>query len=404
MMVIIMSQGLAPTRLNFAPIDAALQNSVTSGTLAGVVGMAATEDGMIYSGAYGTADVQAGTQMSPDTVFWILSMTKAVTAAACMQLIEQGRLGVDQLAADILPELAAPQVLEGFSDDGSPRLRPAKRPITVRHLLTHTSGYTYSLWSAALARYEEVTGTPIIFSGKNAGFNVPLEFDPGDRWQYGISIDWIGKLIEAITGQSLEIYFRENIFAPLGMTDTGFLIGSAQKKRLATAMQREEDGSLTPQPYEPSQRPEFFAGGTGLFSTPRNYMAFLQMLVNGGTFNGAQVLRPETVAAMMTNQIGDLTVEEMVSPLPTRSKSFDLFPGVPHKWGFSFDINEHPGPNGRSAGSAAWAGAMNTHYWIDPVKKVTGALFTQVWPFYDDQTVALFGDFERKLYNAINQG
>lgn len=332
----------------------------------------------------------------------VACVTMMMTLGHDMQLIEQGRVGVDQLASEILPELASPQVLEGFDGDGSPRLRPAKRPITVRHLLTHTSGYTYSLWSETLARYEQATGTPIVFSGKNAALNVPLEFDPGDRWQYGISLDWIGKLVEAVTGQSLEIYLRENIFAPLDMKDTGFLIGSEQKRRLATAMQREPDGSLTPQPYESPQRPEFFMGGTGLFSTPVDYMAFLQMLVSEGRFNGACILKPETVAAMMRNQIDDLNVEEMVSPVPAKSKSFDLFPGVPHKWGFSFDINEHPGPNGRSAGSAAWAGAMNSHYWIDPVKKVTGAIFTQVWPFYDDDAVSLFGEFERELYTALD--
>lgn len=383
----------------FEAVDALMRDGVEGGAVAGVAGLGATADGIIYEGAFG--DAAFGAPMSLDTVFWILSMTKAVTATACMQLIEQGRLGVDQAASDVLPELAFPQVLDGFDVDGTPRLRPAKRPITVRHLLTHTSGYTYSLWSEVLARYEKATGTPVIFSGKNAAFGVPLEFDPGERWQYGMSIDWIGKLVEAISGQSLEVYFRENIFAPLGMRDTGFLIGSEQKRRVAVAMQRQADGSLKPQPYEPPLRPEFFMGGTGLFSTPRDYMAFLRMLLNGGRLDGAQVLRPETVAAMMTNQIGEFNVARMCSTQPTRSMSFDLFPGTPHKWGFSFDINEHPGPHGRSAGSAAWAGAMNTHYWIDPVRKVTGALFTQVWPFFDDQVVALLNAFEQGLYKAI---
>lgn len=402
-----MTQSIAVSdnkQADFAPINTALYNAINTGVARGVVAMAATAEGIVYEEAIGQANVDTGSSMSPDTVFWILSMTKAVTAAACMQLIEQGRLKVDQLASDILPELAAPRVLEGFAADGTPQLRAAKRPITIRHLLTHTSGYTYSLWSEALKRYEEATGTPVIFAGKNASFGVPLEFDPGERWQYGMSIDWIGKLVEAVSGQSLEIYFRENIFTPLGMKDTGFLIGSQQKRRVATAFQRQTDGSLTPAPYEPPQRPEFFMGGTGLFSTPRDYMAFLQMFLHEGTFNGAKILKPETVAAMLSNQIGDLNVEKMVSPLQSRSRDFDLFPGVPHKWGFSFDINEQPGPHGRSAGSAAWAGALNTHYWIDPVKKVTGAVFTQVWPFYDEQIVTLFNTFEQHLYRAIDHG
>jgi len=317
-----------------------------------------------------------------------------------MQLIEQGKLHLDRPVQEILPELANPQVLTGFSADGVPMLRPARRPITLRHLLTHTSGYTYSLWSESLARYEQITGTPAIFSGKNAAFSVPLEFDPGEKWQYGMSIEWVGKLVEAISGVSLAAWFHDNIFAPLGMADTGFIIKEEQLSRVATAAQRETDGSLVAMPYHPPQQPEFFMGGTGLFSTPRDYMVFLQMLLRGGTFNKVEILRPETVAAMMTNQIGNLNVEKMVSPYPARSQNFDLFPGMQHKWGFSFDINPQPGPFGRSAGSAAWAGALNTHYWIDPVKKITGALFTQVWPFYDDRVVTLFNQFEQGLYQA----
>ncbi|OBR49212.1 serine hydrolase [Paraburkholderia tropica] len=381
-----------------------MDDAIRNGVAPGVVAIAATPDGIIYEGAFGNAGLDDDAPISPDTVFWILSMTKAVTAAACMQLIEQGRVQVDQPAAEILPALASPQVLEGFASDNTPLLRPATRPITVRHLLTHTSGHTYSLWSEALARYEEVTGTPVIFSGKNAAFDIPLEFDPGERWHYGISLDWVGKLVEAVSGQSLDVYFRENIFSPLGMKDTGFLIGSEQRRRLATAAQRQPDGSLLSQPYEPPQRPEFFMGGTGLFSTPRDYLAFLRMLLQGGSLGGVRILKPQTVAAMMSNQIGDLNVEKMVSPRPARSNDFDLFPGMKHKWGFSFDINAQPGPFGRSAGSAAWAGALNTHYWIDPVKQVTGALYTQVWPFYDDQVVGLFNRFEKSLYQAIEKG
>lgn len=388
----------------FDATDQLLDQAVASGVAPGVVAMAATADGVVYRGARGQAGLLDSSPMTADTVFWVLSMTKAVTAVACMQLVEQGRLRIDQPASEILPELAAPQVLEGFAEDGSPRLRPAARPITVRHLLTHTSGFGYSLWSEALTRYEQVTGTPILFSGKNAAFGVPLEFDPGDRWQYGMSLDWVGKLVEAVTNQSLEIYFRENIFGPLGMKDTGFLIGSGQRARAASAAQRQLDGSLAPAPYEPPQRPEFFMGGSGLFSTPNDYMAFLRMLLRGGALNGARILDPATVTTMLSNQIGELDVQKMVSPFPARSKDFDLFPGTRHKWGFSFDINAQPGPNGRSAGSAAWAGALNTHYWIDPVKQVVGALFTQIWPFFDDQVMGVFNTFERHLYQAIDKG
>ncbi|MDC6134507.1 serine hydrolase, partial [Burkholderia gladioli] len=160
--------------------------------------------------------------------------------------------------------MKAPQVLEGFDAAGQPRLRPARRAITVRHLLTHTSGYTYSIWSEALGRYEQVTGMPDIGYSLNGAFAAPLEFEPGERWQYGIGMDWVGKLVEAVTDQSLEVAFRERIFAPLGMRDTGFLIGSAQKRRVATLHRRQADGSLRPEPFETNQRPEFFMGGGGL--------------------------------------------------------------------------------------------------------------------------------------------
>ena len=386
-----------------APIDAVLRGGVKTGAVAGVAAIAAIPDGVVYNGAFGKADVRAGTPMRDDTVFWLLSMTKAFTATAAMQLIEQRRMRLDQPAADILPQLAAPQVLEGFDAAGKPRLRPARRPITVRHLLTHTSGYTYSIWSEAITRYQQATGLPDIATCQNAAFGAPLEFDPGERWEYGIGMDWVGKLVEQVSDQSLEVYFRENIFQPLGMNDSGFLIGSDQKRRLAIFSNRQPDGSLKAAPFEMPQRPEFFMGGGGAFGTPRDYMAFLRMLLNGGSLNGKRVLRPATVAQMMTNQIDDLGVHQMRTAQPGFSNSFDQFPGQPHKWGLSFDINTQPGPNGRGAGSISWAGLLNCYFWLDPVRKVTGALFTQLLPFFDDRVVALYGDFERELYRSLDR-
>src|ERR1700730_116032 len=320
---------------NFTAIDEALGKAVADGAVLGVAAMAATPEGIVYGGAFGKANAETGAPMRDDTVFWLLSMTKAFTATAAMQLIEQGRMRLDQPAADILPQLAPPQVLEGFDAAGKPRLRPARRPITVRHLLTHTSGYTYSIWSEAITRYQQATGLPDIATCQNAAFGAPLEFDPGERWEYGIGMDWVGKLVEQVSDQSLEVYFRENIFQPLGMKDSGFLIGSDQKRRLATFSNRQPDGSLKAAPFEMPQRPEFFMGGGGAFSTPRDYLAFLQMLLNGGSLNGKRVLRPATAAQMMTNQIDDLGVHQMRTAQPDFSNSFDQFPGQPHKWGRS---------------------------------------------------------------------
>jgi methyl acetate hydrolase len=214
-----------------ARVDQALREAVVAGTVGGVVAIGATENGVVYEGAFGPS-------MTADSVFWIASMTKAITATACMQLVEQGKLQLDQPMGKLLPQLESPKVLEGFDANGAPKLRPARRPITLRHLLTHTAGFTYSIWSEPMTRYEKVTGTPFIGDCKNASFTAPLEFDPGDRWQYGINIDWVGKAVEAVSDQSLEIYFRENLFTPLGMSDTGFLIRCTTGKPTGRSRQR----------------------------------------------------------------------------------------------------------------------------------------------------------------------
>jgi methyl acetate hydrolase len=377
-----------------ARIDQALREAVVAGTVGGVVAIGATDRGVVYEGSFGPS-------VTADSVFWIASMTKAITAAACMQLVEQGKLQLEQPMGKLLPQLESPKVLEGFDANGAPKLRPAKRPITLRHLLTHTAGFTYSTWSQPMTQYEKVTGTPFIGEGQNASFTAPLEFDPGDRWQYGINIDWVGKAVEAVSDQSLEVYFRENILAPLGMTDTGFLLGSAQKKRVAQMYNRKTDGSLAPMDFEMPQRPEFFMGGGALFSTPRNYIAFLQMLLHEGTFNGARVLKPETVALMRQNHIGDLNVTTLKTVDPAISNDADLFPAMQQKWGLSFDINMQPGPAGRSAGSVAWAGLFNTYFWLDATKRVTGTIMTQLLPFADPEVLRLFVEFEKGLYNSL---
>jgi CubicO group peptidase (beta-lactamase class C family) len=374
-------------------VDQALRQAVNAQAVPGTVAMGANDKGIVYEGAFGPG-------VTADSVFWIASMTKAITATACMQLVEQGKLQLEQQMGKLLPLLAEPKVLEGFNASGAPILRPAKRPITLRHLLTHTAGFTYDAWSAPMTQYEKVTGLPGVITCQNAIFNAPLMFDPGDRWEYGINMDWVGKAVEAVSDQSLEVYFREKIFSPLGMTDTGFLISSAQKARVVPAYRRQGDGSLTPMPFEMPQRPEFFMGGGGLFSTPRNYMQFLQMLMHDGTFNGAQVLKPETVALMRQNAIGDLNVNTLKTVSPD-SNDANLFPGMIQKWGLSFDINTQPGPAGRSAGSLAWAGFFNTYFWLDPVKHVTGTIMTQMLPFADDQVLKLFAAFESGLYKAV---
>ncbi len=383
-----------------ARIDAALSRAAEAGEVPGVVATAATESGTLYEGAFGLRDLAGGPAMTLDTVFRIASMTKAVTSVAALQLVERGKLQLDQPIGDVLPELAAPQVLEGFDTAGAPWLRPARRPITLRHLLTHTAGFGYEMWDPDLIRYVQATGRPSVLTGKLASLRLPLVFDPGERWEYGINIDWVGRAVEAAAGLSLDLYSQAHIFAPLGMTDTGFVPSADQAARLARVHRRGPDGGLEPITMEMPQR-EFISGGGGLLSTGRDYLVFLQMLLHQGRFNGAEVLRPDTVGLMAQNQIGDLQPGIMKTAMPELSNDVDLFPGIRCGHGLASVINMQPGANGRSAGTMTWAGLFNSYYWIDPRRRVTGVILTQILPFADPDVVRLYGEFESGIYNAL---
>jgi CubicO group peptidase (beta-lactamase class C family) len=390
-----------------AGIDLAFRKAADAKEIPGVVAMAATSDGILYEGAFGKRNLVKGPDMTPDSVFWIASMTKALTATAAMQLVEQGKLKLDEPMGKLLPQLEAPQVLEGFNDKGEPKLRPAKRPITLRQLLTHTAGFTYDFWDADTARYVKVADLPGIITCKNAALTTPLAFDPGDRWEYGINIDFAGKAVEAVSGQNLAVYLREHLFQPLGMKDTGFVIGPDQQARLVTVHARKPDGGLDPIEFGIPQEPEFFMGGGGLYGTARDYLAFLQMLMHGGEFNGARILRPETVAQMSINNIGDVNISQVVlkTTAPTATPDVDmgqLFPGQDIKWGLSFLINPQQGPAGRSGGSLSWAGLANTYFWVDPSKRVAGVILTQILPFVDPSVMKLYAQFESGVYKAIS--
>ena len=339
--------------------------------------------------------------MTLDSVFRIASMTKAIASVAAMQLVEQGKLKLEDPVPNIDPALGSPQVLEGFDAAGAPKLRPAKRPITLRHLLTHTAGFSYEIWDENTVRYVKVSGMPSTATGKIASIRMPLAFDPGDKWEYGVNIDWVGRLVESISGQPLDVYFREKIFAPLGMKDTGYVTSTEQRARQAIVHQRQADGSLVPQPLETPFTPEFWSAGGPLYSTARDYLAFLQMLLNGGSGNGARILRPETVALMGKNHTGNTPCGVLKTAMPTRSNDVDFFPGAEIRWGLGYMLNMQPGPNGRSAGTVSWGGIFNTYYWLDPSKRVTGLIMTQVLPFADPRVVKLYGEFEGAVYEAL---
>jgi methyl acetate hydrolase len=387
-----------------AQIDQILRQKSDAKEIPGVVAMAATGNDVIYQGAAGKRDLGKDDAMTPDSVFWIASMTKAITTAAGMQLVEQGKLSLDEPIGKLLPDLASPQVLDGFDDKGEPKLRPAKKPITLRQLMTHTAGFAYDMWNGDVGKYLEKTATPGIITCLNAALKTPIMTDPGTRWEYGTNIDFVGKAVEAASGKKLDVYLRENMFDPLGMNDTGFKITDAMRKRLVGMHARGPDGVLAPMPFELEQAPEFHMGGGGLYGTAADYIKFTQMILNKGRGNGNQLLKPETVEQMGRNNIGDLTMGKMPTALPPYTNDVDLYPDIVKKWGLSFMINTAKTPEGRSAGSLAWAGLANTYFWIDPARNVSGVILMQLLPFADAKALETFAGFERGIYAGLDAG
>ena len=378
-------------------IDRVLEAAVERGDVPGIVAMAADRDGVIYQGAFGRRALPDGAAMTADTVFWIASMTKAITSTAAMQLVEQGRLALDQPIATVLPELASPQVLEGFDGAGAPRLRPAAQRITLRHLLTHTSGFVYDIFNPEMGRYMELKNIPNVISCQDATLALPLVLDPGERWDYGIGIDWAGKAVERVSGQRLGDYLAEHIFAPLGMKDTVFKLTAERRARLAGMHARGEDGALAPIEFEIPQEPEFEMGGGGLYGTAADYLAFERVFLN----DGRPVLQPETAALMARNAIGELDVPPLKTAIPAYSHDAEFFPGMVKKWSLGFMISTESVPGGRGAGSLAWAGLANTYFWIDPANGVAAVILMQLIPFGDPKALAVVGDFEKALYTAL---
>jgi methyl acetate hydrolase len=385
-----------------AQIDQLLRQKVDGGEIPGVVAVAATGNDIIYQGAFGKRNLSTDDAMTPDSVFWIASMTKAITTAGAMQLVEQGKLSLDAPIGSLLPDLASPQVLEGFDPSGEPILRPARKAITLRHLMTHTAGFCYDLWNGDMVKYLEKTGLPGITTCRNDALKTPLTSDPGTRWEYGINIDFVGKAVEAVSGKLLDAYLRDHLFTPLGMNDTAFKIGAEQRKRLVGMHARGVDGALAAMPFELEQEPEFHMGGGGLYGTAGDYIKFTQMILNEGEGNGNRVLKPETVELMRQNHIGDLNMTKMVSAMPPYTNDVDLYPDMAKKWGLSFVINTARTPEGRSPGSLAWAGLANTYFWIDPSRDVAGVILMQVLPFADAKCLEAFAGFERGVYAGLD--
>jgi CubicO group peptidase (beta-lactamase class C family) len=386
-----------------ADIDALLRAATSAGEVPGVVALAASDRGIVYEGVFGQRRLGDGPAMTRDTVFRVASMVKLITSVAALQLVEQNKLALDAPVPDIDPAVGAPQVLEGFDAKELPLLRPPKQPITLRHLLTHTSGFAYRLWDAKAVRYAAAVDKLPSAKRKEAPRSA-LMFDPGERWQYGTSIDWVGRIVETVSGVPLEVYFRRHILDPLGMHDTASVISPRQREREASIHRRGSTGSLTAQPLEHGSERHSFSGGGGIYSSAPDYLTLVRALLGGGTLAGVRILRPETVALMGRNQIGKVDVGVLKSTNPALSNNVDLCPGIELKWGFGHMINVRAIAGGRSAGSLTWGGLFNTYYWIDPDKRIAAVFMTQVLPFADTHALRLYRRFERGIYAVTKTG
>jgi methyl acetate hydrolase len=378
--------------------------SVTSSepVVPGVIAMVTNPTENIYEGAAGERMIGEGAAMTTDTVVAIFSCTKALTGTAIMQLVEDGKLDLDAPAKEYAPGLEQVQVLEGFDDAGEPILRAPKRDITTRMLMLHTAGFSYDFFNEDYLRLANEHGLPSVVSCSKASIKAPLLFDPGERWEYGISLDWCGQVVEGITGKRLGEVMQERIFTPLGMNDTGFMISPSMRKRLAAVHQRENGGSLTPypEPLTPLE-PEVDMGGHGIFSTVGDYMRFIRMILNDGQGENGRVLKADTVRQMAQNGLGSMKIKPFQGVIANLSNDAEFFPGMPKSWAYTFMINDETAPTGRPAGSLGWAGLANLFYWIDRQNAIGGFWATQILPFADQWSFTGFMEFETAVYNHL---
>lgn len=364
----------------------------------GVAAVVTDREGDVYQGAAGERVLGGGEPMTPDTVCAVFSTTKAITGTVALQLVEEGRLDLDAPARQYVPEIGELQVLDGFADDGSPRLRPPKRDITPRMLLLHTAGFGYDFFNESYNRLATEHGQLSVTTCTRASLKTPLLFDPGEQWEYGSNIDWAGLVVEGITGRRLGEVMAERVFEPLGMADTSFTLTPELRARKAKIHTRGDDGSLAPIDFEWPAEPELDMGGHGLYSTAVDYTKFIRMWLNDGAGPGGRVLQESTVAMAERNGLGELKVKMLPGVNPTLSNDAEFFPGLSKSWALTFMVNDEDAPTGRPAGSLAWAGLGNLFYWIDRRTGVGGFWATQILPFADDVSVQGYYDFETAVY------
>jgi CubicO group peptidase (beta-lactamase class C family) len=371
-------------------IDALLRDKVAAGIPAIAV-IVVNAQQQLFLGAAGQRDVAAPAPLAADAIFRIASMTKPVTSLATMMLVEQGRIAVDDPVAKYLPEFERVRVLTTFNDaDGTFETRPPARPITIRHLLTHTSGIAYPFVDARLAKMN--------LTGKTQP-DIPLAHDPGERFTYGPSTAVLGTLIAKMSGRPLDEFVTARIFDPLGMSDTFYTVPADKHDRVVTLHTRTA-GALEER-RNPATLASSVAGDGGLFSTAADYGRFMQLFLNGGRAGTVRLVSESTIRQMMTNQIGRLVVQQQPSADPPRARPFP-FGGGKDTFGFGFQIEAAPADSGlRTVGSASWGGINNTHFWIDPRTGIGAAVLMQVLPYYDEAAIDVLRSVERLVYRHV---
>jgi len=378
-----------------AALDAFLKGQVDKGVVPGVVAVVVNRTGTLYSGAFGKQNTAKNEALRTDSVFRIASMTKAVTSVATMMMIEQGKLKLDDDVATYLPAFKSMQVLTTYDEKaGTYQTKPNTTPITIRHLLTHTSGIGYSWSDPGLALVQRKTN-------KGGETELPLVHAPGEKWTYGASTKVLGDVVEKLSGERIDVFTERHISKPLGMQDTFYEVPKAQYARVVTTNQKDAAGKIS-ETQNPDTIPVSLRGDGGLFSTAPDYGKFLQMLLNGGQLGGARLLKASTVAEMLKPHTNGVRVRLQPSANPTLSKPYPLGAGE-DIWGLGFQLADpkQPDPAMRRPGSGNWAGIYNTFFWIDPKEEVSVVVMMQMLPFYDADALATLQGVERRVYTNL---
>ena len=352
--------GMSSERLD--RVSAMLQRYIDDDLVAGTVALIARHGKVVHLEAQGWRDKEADQLMTADSFFTIMSMTKPIVSVALMTLFEEGAFLLDDPISKWLPDYADKQVV--IMDAARPRREPAIRPVTVRHVLSHTSGLSLVDRSR---RAQDQERPPTLSERIDGGADIPLNFQPGDEWQYGTSTDFVAILVEKITGKSLDVVLRERLFGPLGMDDTHYNIPESKVNRVAAVYSPSGRGRTiklfrAPAFREPS---EYFSGQTGLSSTVHDYFRFHQMMLNGGELDGVRILSPRTISLMISNHVGDNVV-------------YVRGPGYGFGLGYGILLDSGKASDHLSPGSFMWGGAWGTISWVDPVEDMLGVLMTQI--------------------------